>query len=167
MTEIWKPIDEYDNYSVSNLGNVRNDNTGMSLKAGVTRNGYLQFHLSKNGECIKHYIHRLVAKAFIPNPENKPFVDHVFNNVTDNRVEKLRWCTKEENQRNQQLSSRNTSGIKGVSWYKRNQKWCASIKHNGKRIHLGYFKTIEEARDVRQVKARELFGEFVYNGESI
>lgn len=166
MTEIWKPIEEYGNYSVSNLGRVRNDDRGNILRGSKDKNGYLKVTLSKNDKTY-HFIHRLVAIAFIPNPENKPWVDHQYNIVTDNRAEMLRWATKEENARNQKLSIDNTSGVKGVCWYKRNKKWQVHISHNDKKIHLGYFKTIEEARDVRQAKARELFGEFVHSSENI
>lgn len=70
--EIWKNIDEATNYEVSNLGNIRNTNSGQILNPGISGNGYKQVSLKmkKNGKFMKKYVHRLVATYFIPNPEN-------------------------------------------------------------------------------------------------
>lgn len=160
MEEIWKQIDGYDYYQVSNLGNVWSCKRGHNLKGRVVRGGYLSVSLTKNGKEIDHLVHRLVAIAFIPNPENKPQVDHIFNVVTDNRAEVLRWATNQENQRNRPLSSRNTSGTKGVIWYNPTQKWSAFITINMKRYSLGYFDSKEDAIVARQTRANEVFGVF-------
>lgn len=158
--EKWKKVDGYENYSVSTMGNVRNDETMRIFKGSKDKNGYLIGNLTKNRKSKSHSIHRLVALAFIPNPDVKPCVDHVFNNKIDNRVEVLRWCTHEENNRNQQISSNNTSGFKGVSWHKSSQKWQANIKIDGISIHLGLFETKEEAATARRTRANEAFGVF-------
>jgi hypothetical protein len=164
MTEIWKPIDGY-HYEVSSFGNVRNiDN---HILVGQRRGGGLHITLCKHGNTESCAIHRLVAQAFIPNPENKPFVDHRNGDTTNNYLENLRWATNQENQYNAKIPSTNTSGIKGVMWNKSKCKWYAQIRINGIKKHLGYFETKEEARDVRQAKARELFGEFVHSSESM
>ena len=160
MNEIWKTIENYETYSVSDLGRVRNDTTGKILKGGKDNCGYLIVTLCKNGEKKKPFIHRLVARAFIPNPEIKGMVDHNDNDKTNNLLENLRWATNGENMRNTQLSATNTSGVKGVNWHKRCSKWEAQITLDGKKIHLGYFTTLEEATTVRQAKAAELFGVF-------
>lgn len=99
--EIWKDIEGYPDYEVSNLGRV------MSYKREVPcilkehlNKGYLQFRLyrGKKPRIRKpHKISRLVAKAFIPNPENKPQVNHINGVKTDDRVENLEWCTSWEN----------------------------------------------------------------------
>lgn len=94
---IWKKIDGFDNYSVSNTGLVRNDDTGKLLKPQVTR-GHYYCHPCKNGKWRNMYIHRLVAKAFIPNPENKPQINHIDGNPANNHVDNLEWCTNSENQ---------------------------------------------------------------------
>ena len=101
MEEIWKDIEGYEGiYQVSNLGNVRSlnyKNTGETriLKTRINRCGYICVCLGRKRKDFK--VHRLVAIAFIPNPENKPCVDHINAIRTDNRVENLRWVTHEEN----------------------------------------------------------------------
>ena len=105
--EIWKPIKDYEGlYEVSNLGRVKSLNyrgTGKEkiLKNTERSNGYLAIGLIKNGKTKMFRVHRLVAEAFIPNPENKPCVDHINTIRDDNRVENLRWVTYKENNNNQ------------------------------------------------------------------
>jgi hypothetical protein len=106
-----------------------------------------------------------MAIAFIPNPENKQFVDHKNNIRTDNTLENLRFVTNQENNRNSSLSKKNTSGIKGVGFHKNTNKWCAYIKINGKKIHLGYYTNIEDAKRMRQNKAKEIFGIYINSCE--
>lgn len=101
MEEIWKDIDGYDGaYQVSNLGRVK------SFKCKEPRilkpwsaAGYLQVELWSNGIGKRFKVSRLVAFAFIPNPENKPEVNHVDRNKLNNCVENLEWATRLENQR--------------------------------------------------------------------
>ena len=114
MEEIWKDIKGYEGlYQVSNLGRIksldkviiRKDGIeyikrGTILKPSTNTGGYLQIGLSKNGIRKLFRIHRLVAIAFIPNPHNKPFIDHINTIKTDNKVENLRWVTREENANN-------------------------------------------------------------------
>ena len=98
MDSVWKKIEVkgYDNYSVSNTGLVRNDDTGKLLKPQKTR-GYYYVHLKRCGKLKNKYIHRLVAQAFIPNPENKPQINHIDGNPQNNCVSNLEWCTQSEN----------------------------------------------------------------------
>ncbi len=67
------------------------------LKPSIDRDGYHRISLSKNGKAKIFTVHRLVVMAFIPNPENKPEIDHINGNKQDNRVENLRWVTHKEN----------------------------------------------------------------------
>ena len=77
-------------------------------------NGYLQVNLS--GIRVPQLVHRLVAKAFIPNPENKPTVDHINGNKLDNRVENLRWVTQKENNNNPNTRYKNVYSSNRKVW---------------------------------------------------
>ena len=159
-TEIWKTIDGYETYSVSTFGNVRNDVTERIKKPNINTVGYLDFDLYKNNKRKHHSLHRLIAIAFIPNSDNKNDVDHIDNNRLNNSIENLRWTTRSENICNSIIKSTNTSGIKGVGFHKKSQKWRATITINGINKHIGSFNTIEEATIARQSKANEIFGAY-------
>jgi hypothetical protein len=95
--EEFRKIAEFENYSISNLGNVKNNITGRILIPHLNTNGYMALTLVKDRKKYLRYIHRLVAIAFIPNLENKKQVDHINGDKTDNIVENLRWVTVSEN----------------------------------------------------------------------
>lgn len=95
--EIWKKIEDYENYEVSNYGRVKSLNynrTGKEkiLKTGVIE-GYLVVGLCKEGVQKNHLVHRLVASAFIENPNNYPIINHKNEIKTDNTIQNLEWCT--------------------------------------------------------------------------
>ena len=99
--EIWKNIDGYLNYMVSNFGRIKNINyrgTGKTkFIKGTKHNNYTHITLSKNNKLKAYLLHRLVAEAFIPNPENKPCINHKDCNRQNNRADNLEWCTQKEN----------------------------------------------------------------------
>ena len=90
-------ITGYENYEVRPNGEVVNIKTGKVLKPCKNAGDYFQVCLNKNGKQKNFYIHRLVAQAFIPNPDNLPCVNHKDENKTNNNVENLEWCTHEYN----------------------------------------------------------------------
>lgn len=99
MTEIWKNIEGYEGkYQVSNLGQVKSMiGQEKVLHPKKHRNGHLQIGLHKDKKRKTMYIHRLVAQAFIPNPDNLPCVNHKDENPSNNNVDNLEWCTQKYN----------------------------------------------------------------------
>ena len=98
MEEIWKDIEGYENlYQVSNLGRVKSTRTNKIRKLSLGPRGYYACELCVDYNRDNRMVHNLVAKAFIPNPENKSLVNHINGIKTDNRVENLEWCTNSEN----------------------------------------------------------------------
>lgn len=112
MNEIWKSIDGYENYDVSNFGRIRskqqifNHYCGCKrimpskiMKPHICERGYYRIGLTNNGKQRLVFVHRLVAAAFISNPENKPYINHKDCNRLNNNVNNLEWCTQSENVR--------------------------------------------------------------------
>lgn len=109
-------IKDFPRYFVSKRGNVYSHHSKnmIELKRCPTKDGYLRVCLWKNGKGVCKTIHRLVAEAFIPNPENKPQINHKNGNKKDNRVQNLEWSTQSENQ----LHKYRILGFKGAAFRK-------------------------------------------------
>ena len=104
--EQWKTIDGYEDYEVSNYGRVKSleriDNLGRTIKEKILKqstnnNGYQQVCLCKNGKRKMFQVHRLVANAFIPNPNNYAEINHKDECKTNNHVSNLEWCNRKYN----------------------------------------------------------------------
>lgn len=93
---IWKYIEGFTGYKISNRGSVMNVRTKRILKPYIN-NGYYTVRLNKNKDEFVKSVHRLVAKTFIKNPNNLPVVDHINNDRLNNRLENLRWVTQRDN----------------------------------------------------------------------
>jgi hypothetical protein len=165
--EIFRVIADYENYKISNIGNVLNFKSGKLLKNRINKDGYFYVSLSKNSIKTNYSIHRLVAIAFLDNPENKLFVDHIDNDKKNNNIINLRFATKSENGMNRCLNANNTSGIKGVVFHKGTKKYYARITIDGITRHLGSFKTIEEATQARLNAVNYIFKDFTNLCEKI
>ena len=104
MEELWRTIPEYEGkYEVSNYGNVRSlnyrgTNQVKNLQPSLGGRGYLMVGLCKDGKMRTEKIHRLVARLFVPNPDNKPQVNHIDGVKTNNQASNLEWVTSGENQ---------------------------------------------------------------------
>lgn len=97
MEEEWRIIDEFPKYSVSNKGRIKNNKQGNILIGGYDRDGYRQVTLSVEEKQYNRRICRLVAKAFIPNPNNYPVVNHKDECKDNDNVNNLEWCTVQYN----------------------------------------------------------------------
>lgn len=100
--EIWKTIEEYPQYQVSNMGRVRSlkHKAPRILKLADNDYGYLVVHLYPNGKQKTIKVHRLVAKAFVPNPDNLPTTDHIDRDRKNNFANNLRWADYSEQNNN-------------------------------------------------------------------
>ena len=142
--EEWKQIPNLP-YEISSLGKIRNLQ-GKVLKTYIQNSGYEQIKINYQGLHIHKSIHRLVAEAFIPNPLNKEYVNHIDGNKLNNTVDNLEWCTNSENILHARKTGLNpynkpTLGLKlkprsnnakqsqylGVHWDKSRQRWRAVV----------------------------------------
>lgn len=162
--EKWKDIIGYEKYyQISDLGNIRSldrdvvCNKGINSLKGIKLNptkdiqGYLKINLSKNNKSKSFLISRLVAIHFIPNPNNLPEVNHLYEK-NDNRKTSLEWTSSIENQCYRvKEKSKYSSKYPGVGWNKEKNKWVSRIYFNNKAVHLGYFESENEAHLKRKL----------------
>ena len=143
--EIWCPVKNYESlYEVSDQGRVKSIGYGKEriLSPGKLQNGYLRVNLCKNGERKNLLVHRLVAQAFIPNPDNLPEVNHKDEDKDNNSVQNLEWCDRKYNNdygtRTQRVSEKLS---KPVIQYSKSGELVREWKstHDVER-NLGYFQ---------------------------
>jgi hypothetical protein len=171
MQEIFKDIDGYEDYQVSNLGRVKSLSRYIKhfrggkrllkeriLKPRLTHNtgdGYYMVYLY-NGKGKNHLVHKLVARAFLNHiPSGKEYViDHKDFDRTNNHLSNLKIITQRENTNRKHL--KHSSKYTGVSFYKINSKWRASIGINGMQKHLGYFMEELEASKAYELAVKNI-----------
>jgi hypothetical protein len=162
--EIWKTIKDYPNYEVSSFGKIRNLRTGRLLSTTkLNRDGYNTVGLYKNKgkqfrKCVS--IHLFVAKAFLKKVRGKDFVNHIDKNKTNNHMDNLRYVTHQEANMGNRISSRNTSGFKGVSLNKERNQWQAYLSINYKQLSLGYYDSKDAAIAARKEAEIKYFGDY-------
>lgn len=141
----------FENYLIYNDGLVFNQKYNRFLKEGTNRYGYKLVCLYKEGKGKMFLVHRLVALHYIPNPDNKPDVDHIDGDKANNHVSNLRWTTRLENTNAfQKIRINNTSGIKNISFNKSQNRWKYD-KIINKKGHTKFFKTKEEAIQYKKI----------------
>lgn len=159
--EIFKPIIGYENiYKISNYGRVvsltKENCYQEKLKSFELCKGYPRVSLWNNGKGKHFFIHRLVAEAFIPNPDNKPHINHINGIKTDYSINNLEWCTPKENiehsirtglagTNSHRKHKTNKSGYIGVCFHKSTKKWRTRLLVNGIRISIGYYTDVVDA----------------------
>ena len=128
---------DYYGYTVYKNGDIMGKR-GWMLKPHKNKDdGYLRVGISIDKKEHRMLVHRLVALCYIPNPDNKPTVDHILRKeITNNNVSNLRWATRCEQNINKGIQCNNTSGVKGVIKVKNG--WRAELTVNGKRITKTY-----------------------------
>lgn len=158
--EIWKDIEGFEGlYMISNKGRLKslerfkNNNGGLVkveekiLTNHKDKKGYNFNTICKNGKIFSLRTHRIVAKHFIPNPKNKPQVNHINRIRHDNRVDNLEWCTNRENISHSKVFLKSSSKYVGVHYVGKYNKWTSQIHIKGTTYSLGYCKTEKEAKD--------------------
>lgn len=139
MTEVWKLIDGLKYHEVSNTGKVRSVGNIVTTKNGVVKKlpdreltgsdnglGYRKVHITENGIKCHEYIHRIVAKAFVPNPQNKPCVNHIDNDPANNNADNLEWVTKWEN----------TNWMIVQGRFRRTEQWLSRLHESQKEMYV-------------------------------
>ena len=146
MKEIWKDIKEYEGlYQISNYGRVKTLNPGYNkIKSNIKslrkcHDGYYRISLYKDKKIKTYYIHKLVAKHFIPNPNNYSCINHKDENKLNNNISNLEWCTKKYN--NIYSINKRKKHKKGILQFDKNQKlinkW-KSIAEASKKLNISY-----------------------------
>ena len=135
--EVWKDVVSYEGlYQVSNLGRIKSLNFNGTGKEKIMRprtgNRYYMIALWKNGIRKDYLLHRIVAETFIPNPENKPFINHKDENCFNNSINNLMWCTHKENMNNPQTLLKIVEARKGKTQSKETIEKIKLANTNGK-----------------------------------
>jgi hypothetical protein len=126
----------------------------MGYSFGMNNNGYVVYSSTKDGLNSK-LLHRVIMNC----PDDM-VIDHIDHNKLNNMKSNLRICTKHQNEMNRGKQKNNKSGVIGVCWHKRIEKWEARIALNNKLIHLGLFDDLEEASRARKEAEIKYFGEY-------
>jgi hypothetical protein len=155
VTEQWKTIEGFENYAVSDLGRVQRvikDKLNRRLrmiKPQADRAGYIHVPLYKDNKKYHGILHRLVAKAFLPNPEGLPEVNHK-GPKSDCRATMLEWKSKAAHRMDQMMREQKGDGVT-FKKANRGKKWYATVYPSvGKAVHVGTFFTYEEALAARR-----------------
>ena len=120
---MWIGIKDFPQYEVSNSGVIRNKRTGKTIKPYVGKRGYPVVPLWCEGKQYMKTVHRIVATAFIPNPQNKPEINHIDGNKLNFSLSNLEWCTAKENQFHARETGLHTSdGDKAIVQYDLNNR---------------------------------------------
>lgn len=141
-------IQDYPNYLIYDDGRVwtgrRKGTNEKFLKPHKNRLGYHKVCLSRDGKHKMFSVSRLVALHYLPNPENKPEVDHIDRDKDNNHISNLRWATRQENCDNRGMPITNTSGHTGIYYEKSQNRWIFQYRKRGNNISKT-FKTKKEA----------------------
>ena len=154
------PLPDYESlYSIAEDGAIRSLKTGRALTQFQDSNGYPKVNTRINNKTLNLYVHRCLARAFL-GCNKSDGVDHKDGNPSNNSLDNLRIANQSLNAFNGKLRSTNTSGIRGVSFVPKRNRWLAQIKFKYRSIFLGHFKYKNEALRARKSAEIKYFGEF-------
>lgn len=145
-------------YKITVYGEIYSVKTGKQLKHCVSKDGVLKVSLNKNGNKKKHLVHRLVAITYIPNPTNKPQVDHIDGDKHNNHISNLRWCTNTENQQFRAVQGNSGKGDKA-----KQIQWGADIYNSIRELA----KIIAAARGSSEETVRKELKAVRYGGKTL
>ena len=158
MIEEWRSIENYEGYQVSNLGNVKSLKSSKKriLKKTLDDNGYHKVSLYNVGICKTHFVHQMVAIAFLNHKTcgHKLVVNHIDFDRINNNISNLEIVSQRENSNKRHIKS--SSKYVGVSWYNRDNKWQSRIVIDGTRKHLGIFKDELQAANAYQTALKNI-----------
>lgn len=159
--ERWKNIKDFEGlYQVSSFGRIKSFSKHNGIKEIIVKQAVNHYYhsivLCKEKKRYTRKTHRLVALHFIPNPENKPQVNHKDTIIGHNFEWNLEWNTARENITHSRVSKIYSSKYTGVSWAKKNKKWKACIEIKNKSIHLGLFANEYDAHLAYQNKLKTI-----------
>ena len=163
----WKTINDWDDYQISKHGQVISLKFGKKriLKYGTVGSKVRRYHavnLCEYNIKITYAIHSLVAKHFVPNPNNLPIVHHIDNDPLNNHYKNLEWTNNRGNIVHAYAQKKTSSKYTGVSWHAPNGKWVARIADGGSKKHLGYYLTEKKAavayrKALKKINSKKLF----------
>jgi len=150
--EVWKSVGWFNDYQISNLGNVKSlkYNKERILNPSINTKGYYQVVFTDKSRCKIYRVHRLVATYFIKNKHNYLQVNHIDGNKLNNNVSNLEWCSARQNmlhahRLNLRKYKNKTSKFRGVFRVLATKPWRSTIKIGGKTKYIGSYSTEEEA----------------------
>ena len=156
--EIWSKIEGYPNYEVSSSGRVMNVKTGKILKPFISGCGYLYIELFNNNGVKSFRVHKLVAEAFIPNPEGLGTVDHIDSDKTNNNASNLQWMTQGDNARK--------ANNKRVCQYNRNGEYIATYESVTEAAHQTRVNRVSISKCCKGYKRYSHAGGYIWRYEN-
>jgi hypothetical protein len=146
--EEWRPIPGFENYEISNHGHVRKGDMMRKCTVITQPCGYkcVRVGLCKDRKQTQYTVARLIAQAFIPNPDDHPTVDHIDRDSLNNHVTNLRWASRHTQCMNQDQPL-GKSGLRHI--YKHGNRWYVKIQRHNQWVFRKNFDTLDEAKEAR------------------